>query len=143
MRDLGDISEEKAFQVVQSLGGDNGWFRYDWLWRFRGLIDKLLGGPGFNRGRRDPVELRIGDSLDFWKVIDFQRGKRLLLLAQMRLPGKAWLDFSVEKGNLVQTSYFLPKGLWGRVYWFLINPFHGLVFKDIARGIVKRAGDLA
>ena len=142
IRDFEGIPAEKVFDAVQSLGGDNGWFRYDRLWQIRGFVDKLLGGPGLNRGRRDPIDLRIGDDLDFWRVVDIRDGKRLLLLAQMRLPGKTWLDFSVEKECLIQTSYFLPNGLWGRIYWSLIKPFHGLIFADIARGIVKKAGIL-
>jgi len=105
----------------------------------RGVVDKLVGGPGLNRGRRDTAILRVGDSLDFWKVIDLKEGKRLLLSSQMKLPGKAWLEFSVVDTTLVQTVYFLPQGLWGRLYWYLIRPFHALIFSDLAKGIIKQA----
>jgi uncharacterized protein YbjT (DUF2867 family) len=139
VRDFGPIPADKVFDAAQSIGGDSGWFFYDWLWRLRGFIDKILGGPGLNRGRRDPNELRIGDSLDFWKVVDVKKGQRVLLAAQMKLPGKAWLEFSVKEKHLIQTSYFYPKGLWGRAYWFLTKPFHHLIFKDMSKGILKRA----
>ena len=131
--------EERIFASIQSIGGENGWSRYDWLWKLRGVVDKLIGGPGLNRGRRDAVILRIGDSLDFWKVIDLKEGKRLLLSSQMKLPGKTWLEFSVEDTALVQAVYFLPQGLWGRLYWYLTKPFHTLIFSDLAKEIIKRA----
>jgi uncharacterized protein YbjT (DUF2867 family) len=137
--DFGKTPPEEMFASVQAIGGENGWFRFDWLWRIRGFIDKLLGGPGLNRGRRDHAALRVGDSLDFWKVVDLIRGKRLLLLNQMKLPGKAWLEFSIENESLVQTVYFLPRGLWGRIYRILTKPLDIFVFKDLARGIARRA----
>jgi uncharacterized protein YbjT (DUF2867 family) len=142
VREFEDIPSEKIFDSIQSVGGDSGWFHHNWLWRLRGFIDKIIGGPGLNRGRRDPVSLRIGDSLDFWKVVDLKKDKRLLLFAQMKLPGKAWLEFSIGKKNLIQTSYFLPKGLWGRVYWILTKPFHSLVFNGLSKGILKKARTL-
>jgi len=141
--DFGEIPSEMIFASIQSIGGENGWFRYDWLWKLRGVVDKLFGGPGLNRGRRDPAVLRAGDSLDFWKVIDLKEGKRLLLSSQMKLPGKAWLEFSVEDTALVQNVYFLPQGLWGRLYWYLIKPIHILIFSDLAKGIIKRARALS
>ncbi|UCC39702.1 MAG: SDR family oxidoreductase [Candidatus Aminicenantes bacterium] len=137
--DFGEIPSEIIFASVQSIGGENGWFRYDWLWRLRGSTDKLVGGPGLNRGRRDPLTLRVGDSLDFWKIVDLKKDKRLLLFSQMKAPGKAWLEFSVDDTVLVQTVYFLPKGLWGRLYWYLIKPFYILIFSDLAKGIIKQA----
>jgi len=143
IHDYGHIPPEKVFASVQSIGGQEGWFKYDWLWNFIGSVDKLLGGPGLHRSRRDLRELRIGDSLDFWKVVDLRKGKRLLLVGQMKLPGKAWLEFSIENTNLVQTAYFLPQGLGGRLYWFLTKPFHLFLFTDIAKGIVQRAKSLA
>ena len=94
-------------------------------------IDKLLGGYGLNRGRRVKGRLRIGDSLDFWKVADIKENKRLLLLAQMKVPGKAWLEFDIQSDKLVQTAHFLPRGIWGRLYWYSVIPLHSLVFKDI------------
>ena len=137
--DFGKIPSEMIFASIQSIGGKNGWSRYDWLWKLRGVVDKLIGGPGLNRGRRDAAILRIGDSLDFWKVIDLKEGKRLLLSSQMKLPGKTWLEFSVEDTALVQAVYFLPQGLWGRLYWYLTKPFHTLIFSDLAKEIIKRA----
>ena len=134
-----NIRAERVFDSVQSLGGETGWLKYNWLWKLRGLMDKILGGPGLNRGRRDRDELRIGDSLDFWKVVDVKRGKRLLLLSQMKLPGKAWLEFSIGDRVLIQTAYFLPRGLAGRLYWTLVKPFHFFAFKGLARGIINRA----
>jgi hypothetical protein len=141
--DFGEIPSEKIFASIQSIGGENGWFRYDWLWKLRGVADKLVGGPGLNRGRRDPAILRIGDSLDFWKVIDLKEGKRLLLSSQMKLPGKGWLEFSVDDNALVQTVYFFPKGLWGRLYWYLTKPFHTFIFSDLAKEIIKLAKALS
>jgi hypothetical protein len=137
--DFGDIPVDKIFASVQSIGGENGWFRYDWLWRLRGLADKILGGKGMNRGRRDRHELRIGDSLDFWKVVDVRPDERLLLVNQMKVPGIAWLEFNVEGTKLIQTTHFYPKGLWGRIYWYLAKPLHKLVFPDIAKGIIRNA----
>ena len=134
-----NIRAERLADSIQSLGGETGWLKYNWLWKLRGLLDKIIGGPGLNRGRRDRVELRIGDSLDFWKVVDVQRGKRLLLLSQMKLPGKAWLEFSIGDRTLIQTAYFLPRALAGRLYWMLVKPFHYLAFKGLARGIINRA----
>ncbi len=134
-----DVSQEKVFQAVCSIGGKNGWFTYDFLWRLRGFIDKLSGGYGLNRGRRSGFELRIGDALDFWKVVDVKEGKRLLLVAQMKVPGKAWLEFDVQPDKLVQTAHFYPRGLWGRLYWFLVTPLHNLVFANLAQSIVQKA----
>jgi uncharacterized protein YbjT (DUF2867 family) len=136
---FGEIPSQKVFDAAQSIGGENGWFRYDWLWRLRGFMDRILGGHGLHRGRRDPHKLRVGDSLDFWKVVDVQEGKRILLLNQMKVPGKAWLEFSIADQVLTQTIHFLPRGLWGRMYWWLTTPLHSFVFRDIAKGIVKRA----
>lgn len=141
--DFGKIPSEKIFASVQSIGGAKGWFRHNWLWRLRGFLDKLIGGPGLHRGRRDPDSLRIGDSLDFWKVKDLKPGERLLLASQMKLPGKGWLEFSLEKNILIQTVYFLPKGLWGRLYWYLMKPFHLLIFANLSKGIIKKAETLS
>ncbi len=139
---FGEIPPQKVFDAAQSIGGKNGWFRYDWLWRLRGFMDRILGGHGLHRGRRDPHKLRVGDSLDFWKVVDVQEGKRILLLNQMKIPGKAWLEFSIADQVFTQTIHFLPRGLWGRMYWWLTTPLHRFVFRDIAKGIVNRAKDM-
>jgi uncharacterized protein YbjT (DUF2867 family) len=137
-----DIPAEKVFSSLKSIGGENGWFRFEWLWRLRGLMDQIVGGPGLSRGRRDPHELRIGDGLDFWKVVDLVPNKRLLLVNQMKAPGTAWLEFTIEGNTLTETAHFYPKGIWGRLYWYLTNPLHKLVFPNIAKGIIKKASKL-
>ncbi|MFZ2054132.1 MAG: SDR family oxidoreductase [Candidatus Aminicenantales bacterium] len=137
--DFGAVPADAVFAVVESIGGNNGWFTYDWLWRLRGFIDIVFAGPGLSRGRRDPERLRIGDGLDFWKVVDLKPGKRLLLVNQMKVPGKAWLEFSIEGSQLIVTAHFYPKGLWGRLYWIFTKPLHKLIFPDIAKGIIRKA----
>ncbi len=132
-------SQEAVFHSVCSLGGANGWFRYNFLWRLRGALDKLSGGYGLSRGRRDRDELRVGDALDFWKVVDLKPGKRLLLYAQMKLPGQAWLEFDIQPDQLVQTAHFIPHGILGRLYWYSVLPLHNLVFADLSRTVVREA----
>ncbi len=133
------LSREKIYDSVCSLGGEKGWYKYQRLWRLRGLIDKVSGGYGLGRGRRDRSELRIGDALDFWKVVDLKPGKRLLLYAQMKLPGQAWLEFDIQEDQLVQTAHFIPSGIMGRLYWYSVLPFHSFVFPDLANSIMKEA----
>jgi len=130
---------DPVYRTLLSIGGDRGWFAFNGLWRIRGWIDKLLGGPGLNRGRRDTAELRIGDGIDFWKVLDLRPGKRLLLLAQMKLPGRAWLEFVLEGDRLVQTAYFLPRGLGGRLYWYSMLPAHTFIFRRLIRRILAHS----
>ena len=139
--DFTGIAPEAVFRSVTALGGARGWPAFGLLWRVRGWMDKLAGGPGLNRGRRDPVDLRIGDGLDFWKVLDLQSGRRLLLLAQMGVPGRAWLEFVLEGTTLVQTAYFLPRGLGGRLYWLAMLPAHAFIFRKLVRRIVADARD--
>jgi uncharacterized protein YbjT (DUF2867 family) len=139
--EFSNIAPEKVFQSALAIGGARGWYKYNILWRLRGAIDKMVGGYGLNRGRRLSGELRIGDALDFWKVADITPNKRLLLLAQMKLPGKAWLEFAIEDNTLVQTAHYYPRGIWGRLYWYITMPFHNLVFQDLAEKIVKQAGE--
>ena len=134
-----DLTDAQVFDTVQSIGGKNGWFRYHLLWELRGLYDKVTGGYGLNRGRRDPAVLRVGDSLDFWRVIDAVPNRRLLLLAQMRLPGNGWLEFITENGRLTVTAHFMAKGLWGRIYWFAFLPFHQMIFNDMATQIINKS----
>lgn len=138
-RPLRGLTADAVFEAVKSLGGRRGWFRFDWLWSLRGFLDKLAGGYGTNRGRRDERDLEVGDKLDFWSVADIREGKRLLLEAQMKLPGRAWLEFKIEGERLIQTASFLPRGLLGRLYWFVTRPFHALVFPDLIRGVIRRA----
>jgi uncharacterized protein YbjT (DUF2867 family) len=141
-------SAEKLFHVVSSIGGENGWYAADSLWKLRGLIDELFGGVGLRRGRRHPSELSVGDMLDFWRVEELDPDKRILLRAEMKLPGKAWLEFAVhETGRassmLTQTARFYPRGLLGIVYWYGIYPIHILVFRRLAAAISKRAESLS
>ena len=138
-RDFGEISPEKIFRAVTSIGGRQGWFSFDMLWQIRGLLDKLAGGFGTSVGRRMESDLRVGDLLDVWKVVDLQENRRLLLEAQMKVFGKAWLEFRIEGNTLIQTAYHYPKGLMGRLYWYSMLPFHAFIFKDMIESIVHRA----
>jgi Protein of unknown function (DUF2867) len=124
-------------------GGDQGWFHFDLLWRIRGLMDKLAGGFGDSVGRRTEANLRVGDILDVWKVIDLQENRRLLLEAHMKVAGKAWLEFRIEGDTLVQTATHYPKGLLGRLYWYSMLPFHAFIFPDMIRSIIRQAGRMA
>jgi uncharacterized protein YbjT (DUF2867 family) len=139
--EFSNVAPEKVFQAALAIGGKRGWYKYNLLWRLRGTIDKMAGGYGLNRGRRASHELRIGDALDFWKVADIKPNKRLLLLAQMKLPGKAWLEFVIEDNMLIQTAHFYPRGILGRLYWYSTLIFHNLVFQDLAEKIVKQAAE--
>ena len=135
----------KVFAAVESIGGAAGWPCANWLWRLRGGLDLLLGGVGMRRGRRDPQRLRVGDTLDCWRVESIQPGQRLRLAAEMKLPGRAWLEFEVQPdGNgtrLRQTATFDPLGLWGLAYWYGVWPLHQLVFAGMLRGMAKTAGE--
>jgi len=139
IRDISEISHHKVYEAFICIGGDNGWFGYDFLWEIRGFIDKLFGGFGTNRGRRDNCTLRIGDGVDFWKVADIVPNKRLLLFAQMKLPGKAWLEFIIEDNKLIQSAYFYPHGILGRFYWYILIPLHFLIFGNMIDNIIKKA----
>lgn len=125
---------------IWSIGGKNGWHSMNWAWNLRGMIDKLLGGSGLNRGRRHPTELLVGDTIDFWRVLlaDQKQG-RLILYAEMKLPGEAWLEFEIDSKHriLKQTATFRPKGFWGRLYWHLLTPFHWIIFKNMAKSIAS------
>ena len=133
-----------AFDPVTRIGGSNGWYFGDWLWRIRGWIDLLCGGVGLRRGRRDPRNLRVGDVVDCWRVEHFEPAKRLRLRAEMKLPGRAWLQFeadeqSPETTTLRQTAVFDPVGLAGLAYWYLLYPVHCLIFAGMLRGIARAA----
>jgi uncharacterized protein YbjT (DUF2867 family) len=138
-RSLKIENSEKALLKIWSIGGKNGWYYGDWLWGIRGFIDKLFGGVGLRRGRKNQTELSPGDALDFWRVLIADRKeKRLLLFAEMKLPGEAWLEFRIDNNNILhQTATFRPLGLWGRLYWYSVLPFHGLIF----RGMIKNIGE--
>lgn len=133
----------QVFAVIERIGGTNGWYYADWLWTLRGWIDLLVGGVGMRRGRRHPTELRAGDTLDCWRVETVERPRRLRLRAEMRLPGRAWLDFEVEptgRGTRIrQTAIFDPIGLWGLLYWYGIWPVHARVFAGMLDRIARRA----
>lgn len=139
MLKLEGVSKRTLYLTFCSIGGSSGWFGYDWLWQIRGWVDKLIGGAGLNRGRRDPKSLRIGESIDFWRVEDLVSDERLLLRAQMKLPGKAWLEFKIQDDMFIQTAYFYPRGVWGRVYWYALVPLHYLVFNTMIRSIYAQA----
>ncbi|MDH3391519.1 MAG: SDR family oxidoreductase [Desulfobulbaceae bacterium] len=139
MVEFGNVSPDKVFRSALAIGGERGWYKYNVLWRLRGAMDKMVGGYGLTRGRRVNGELRIGDALDFWKVADIKPNKRLLLLAQMKLPGKAWLEFIIEGNMLIQTAHFYPRGILGRLYWYSTLIFHNLVFQDLIEKIVEHA----
>lgn len=133
---------QQVLQNVWSIGGERGWYKVDWLWRIRGLMDKVVGGVGLRRGRRSPTDLRAGDPLDFWRVLVADRAQgRLLLYAEMKLPGEAWLQFRLlpnDDGShtLEQLAAFRPRGLAGRLYWYSLVPFHFIIFKGMIENIV-------
>ncbi|MCS6860964.1 MAG: SDR family oxidoreductase [Abditibacteriales bacterium] len=129
-----------AFKPIQRIGGETGWYGCDGLWRLRGFLDMLVGGVGMRRGRRDPQTLRVGDTLDFWRVEAFEPDKRLRLQAEMKLPGRAWLEFEVTgdetASTIRQTAIFDPVGLFGQIYWYALYPLHRMVFSRMLKGIV-------
>ena len=132
-----------AFAAIERIGGDTGWYGWDWLWRVRGFCDLLVGGVGSRRGRRDPLHVRTGDTVDFWRVREIEPGQRLTLEAEMRLPGRAWLEFDVrgdeQRSEIRQTAVFDPRGLLGIAYWYSMAPFHQLIFGRMLRGIAAAA----
>lgn len=139
---LDGASKEALYKIFCSIGGEEGWFGFHWLWEIRGVMDKMIGGAGLNRGRRNTYHLRIGESVDFWRVEDLKENKRLLLRAQMKVPGKAWLEFNIQEDEFVQTAYFYPRGLLGRIYWYSLVPLHYFVFKKMIGAIMKKAKSL-
>ncbi|RMF86769.1 MAG: SDR family oxidoreductase [Nitrospinota bacterium] len=132
-----------AFAPIQRIGGDTGWYYADFLWQLRGFLDLLVGGVGLRRGRRNPSEVRVGDPIDFWRVEAFEPERHLRLVAEMHLPGRAWLEFTVEgderSSRIRQTAIFDPVGLGGQVYWYALYPLHQLVFAGMLQGIAARA----
>jgi len=134
-------SPDEVRENIWNIGGHNGWYSTRWLWEVRGFLDKLSGGVGLNRGRRDSDDLHMGDALDFWRVIVADKKKcRLLLYAEMRLPGEAWLEIKIVKGDpniLELTATFRPNGISGRLYWFSVLPFHSLIFGKMVKNIVS------
>ena len=140
-------SKENAFQAVVRIGGEEGWYTFDWLWQLRGILDRMVGGVGMRRGRRDQETLQAGDALDFWRVESVVPGDHVQLRAEMKVPGRAWLRFDVseaENGESVvrQTAFFEPKGLFGLLYWWAVYPFHLFIFPTMLGAIGKRAESL-
>lgn len=136
-------SPQQAFAVFSSLGGDKGWPVFQWAWKLRGILDRMVGGVGFRRGRRHPTKLRVGDALDFWRVEAIKPGELLRLRAEMKVPGKAWLEFQAIQNDdnttkLVQTAYFAPKGLFGLLYWYGLYPLHSLIFSGMIDELAKQ-----
>lgn len=141
-KEIKNNSSEKVLENIWSIGGEKGWYYANFLWRIRGFMDKMVGGVGLRRGRTNAKEIFRGDALDFWRVlIADKKNKRLLLYAEMKIPGEAWLEFRImqrsNKIQLRQTATFRPKGLWGRLYWYSVLPFHGFLFKGMIRNLVK------
>ena len=135
---------EVVFEAVCRMGGAHGWYGANWLWRLRGIMDRLVGGPGLRRGRRHPQAIGVGDALDFWRVTEIKRPTHLALHAEMKLPGEATLAFIVESdgenaSTLVQIARFRPRGLAGLAYWHAVRPLHGLVFRGMLEGIRRAA----
>jgi len=138
------VPPEAAFAPIQRIGGQTGWYYANWLWRLRGVLDRLVGGVGLRRGRRDAVDLRVGEALDFWRVEAFEPGRLLRLQAEMKLPGRAWLEFEVtakENGSTIrQTAIFDPLGLFGLAYWYSLYPLHRVIFAGMLRALARNAG---
>lgn len=138
-----DVSPDVVARTFASLGGERGWLVWRWAWEARGLLDQLLGGPGLRRGRRHPTDLYPGEAIDFWRVEEWRPGRLLRLRAEMKVPGRAWLQFEAvpEQGGttLVQTAFFAPRGFFGWLYWYGIYPFHAVIFSDMVDAIAEEA----
>jgi len=137
-----------VFQAVCLLGGEHGWYSAAWLWRIRGWMDIVAGGPGLRRGRLHPETLAYGEPLDFWRVVGIEQDRSLTLRAEMKLPGEALLEFSVTPDGdgeceLEQRALFKPRGLFGILYWYAVLPFHGFVFSGMLTGIINKALEIA
>jgi uncharacterized protein YbjT (DUF2867 family) len=139
------VPPASAFRPIESIGGKTGWFAWNWLWHLRGFLDLLAGGVGLRRGRPHPRILHVGDTVDFWRVEAVEPDRRLRLIAEMKLPGRAWLEFEVtgsEGGSTIrQTAIFDPVGLLGRAYWYALYPLHELVFRGMLKGIARAAAE--
>ncbi len=142
-----DLSPEDVFRAYTGIGGERGWLYMNWSWAMRGWMDKAIGGVGLRRGRRHPDEVHAGEALDFWRVEIVEKNTKMRLLAEMKVPGKAWLEFESQKQDdktlLIVTAYFAPHGLSGFLYWYAMWPFHKFIFDGLARRLASRARVLA
>jgi len=143
-----NVPADAIFRAFSGIGGERGWMYMDWAWTIRGWLDKIIGGVGLRRGRRHPDEVRVGESLDFWRVEALEPGKSMRLRAEMKVPGDAWLDFQVrpqknEKNLFIQIAYFAPRGLLGYLYWYAMWPFHRFIFGGMIRGLAARAREIS
>lgn len=144
---IAGASAESLWQVIEQIGGDHGWYSFPLAWETRGLLDRIFGGPGLRRGRRNPYRLVAGETVDFWRVEECDRGHLLRLRAEMRMPGLAWLELEVKTQENGPTKYrqravYHPKGLAGHLYWWSVWPFHGIVFGSMVKNITQAARDL-
>src|SRR5512137_333058 len=141
-----DLPPGPVFRAFTGLGGERGWLYMTWAWELRGMLDQLAGGPGFRRGRRDPDDLRPGDALDFWRVETVEKDRLLRLRAEMKVPGRAWLEFEARPAGagtvLSQTAFFAPRGLAGHLYWYALYPIHAAIFRNLVRKLAERAREL-
>ncbi|MDD4890717.1 MAG: DUF2867 domain-containing protein, partial [Phycisphaerae bacterium] len=139
------VSPEQAFAPIRRIGGKNGWYFGDFLLRARAAVDKIVGGPGMRQGRPAPEKLKIGDAIDYWRVAEFDPPRRLLLWAEMRVPGRAWLEYEVSPAaggaTICQTAVFDPFGVWGLAYWYLLYPLHLVIFRGMLHHLAHAAVD--
>ncbi len=145
---VANVPAEDLWNVVRGIGGKNGYYYANRLWWVRGIADRLIGGVGLRRGRRDPLDVRVGDTVDFWRVVAIEPGKRLTLVAEMRLPGSAVLEFEVtpidaHRSKLSTVARFHPNGVWGLLYWYALVPAHGFIFKRMPRNMARAAEEAA
>ena len=131
-------NKQECIDRIWRIGGQVGWYYANFLWELRGFIDKFFGGVGLRKGKTQKDKICVGDIIDFWRVLyaNHEEG-RLLLFAEMKLPGKAWLEFNVKGNHLEQTATFRPKGIWGRIYWYAAFPFHDFIFKGMITNLTK------
>ena len=137
------VRPASIWSVVQAVGANNGWYALNWLWQLRGILDRLIGGVGMRRGRRHPSAIRVGDAIDFWRVVAVEPGRRLTLLAEMKLPGSAVLEFGIDsnsdESSLTTSAYFHPAGVFGLLYWYILTPIHPAIFRGMTQAIVRQA----
>jgi len=139
-----DAPAAAVYDSFTRLGGAQGWLYWNWAWQLRGIADRLVGGVGLRRGRRDADDVRVGDALDFWRVEAVEPHRLLRLRAEMKVPGRAWLQLEAQPGDggttqLIQTAFFAPKGLSGLLYWYLLYPIHALIFSGLIRRLAEQA----